>query len=60
MARQLDSLAAQIHDRSLSLAAIARVREQLTALADRTAWLADDAARRHLINRIAELSQRLG
>jgi len=60
LARQVDSLAAQIHDRSLSLAAIARIREQLTALADRTAWLADEAARRHLIDRIGELFQRLG
>ena len=60
IARQLDAIAAEIHDRSLGLAAVARLREQLADLADRAAWLADDAARRHLANRIGELLKRVG
>jgi MoxR-like ATPase len=60
MARQLDSLAAEIHSRSLGLAAVARIRERLADLSDRAAWLADEPARRHLINRVGELLKRLG
>lgn len=60
IARQLDSLAAEIHDQPLGLAAMARLRERLTGLADRVAWLAEDAPRRHLTNRIGELLKRLG
>ncbi len=39
---------------------LARLREQLASLADSTAWLADDAARRHLADKIGELSRQLG
>ncbi len=60
IARQLDAMTAEIHDRSLGLAAVARVRERLTDLADRVAWLSDDAARRHLTDRIGDLLNRLG
>ena len=60
IARQLDAISAEIRDRSLGLAAMARLRERLADLADRAAWLADDAARRHLTERIGELLKRLG
>jgi MoxR-like ATPase len=60
IARQLDLIAAEVRDRSLGLAAMARYREQLGALSDSTAWLADENARRHLIDRIGELLRRLG
>ena len=60
IARQLDAIAADIRDRSLGLAALARMREQLGTLSDSTAWLADETARRHLVERIGELLRRLG
>ena len=60
IARQLDAIAAGLKDRSLSLAAVARFREQLGTLADSAAWLADEPARRHLVDRIGELLRRLG
>jgi MoxR-like ATPase len=59
VARQLDTVTAEIQDGPLGLAAIARLRERLTGLADRVAWLAEDAPRRHLTNRIGELLKRL-
>jgi len=60
IARQLDAMSAEIRDRSLGLAALARLRERLTDLADRVAWLTDDAVRRHLTDRIGEILKRLG
>src|SRR5262249_45072305 len=44
LARRLDAAAGEVQSRSLSLAAVARLREQLADIADRAAWLADDAA----------------
>lgn len=60
IARQLDAMNAETRDRSLGLAALARFRERLTDLADRVAWLPDDAPRRHLNDRIGEMLKRLG
>jgi MoxR-like ATPase len=60
IARQLDAVAEEVHSRSLSLAVVARLRERLADLADRAAWLGDDAARRHLVERIDDLLKRLG
>ncbi len=60
IARQLDAIAADLKERSLGLAAVARFREQLGTLADRAAWLADEPARRHLVDKIGELLLRLG
>jgi MoxR-like ATPase len=60
IASQLDAIASGLKDRSLSLAAVARFREQLGTLADSAAWLADEAARRHLVEKIGELLRRLG
>jgi MoxR-like ATPase len=60
IASQLDAIASGLKDRSLSLAAVARFREQLGTLADSAAWLADEAARRHLVDKIGELLRRLG
>src|SRR5262245_38453412 len=52
IARQLDALADELQARSLSLASVARLRERLAELADRAAWLADDQARHHVVDRI--------
>jgi MoxR-like ATPase len=60
IARRLDGIADEIQSRSLSLAAVARLRERLADLSDHTAWLADDAPRRHLIERVGDLIRRLG
>jgi MoxR-like ATPase len=60
IARQLDAMSAETRDRSHGLAALARFRERLTDLADRVAWLPDDAPRRHLNDRIGEMLKRLG
>ena len=60
LARQLDAVGAEFHDGTLSLAAVARLRERITDLADRAAWLPDDSARGHLVKRTAELLRRLG
>jgi MoxR-like ATPase len=60
LARRLDAAAGEVQSRSLSLAAVARLREQLADIADRAAWLADDAARTHLVGRAGDLLKRLG
>jgi MoxR-like ATPase len=60
LARQLDAAAAELHDAPKGLAAVSRLRERVTDLADRAAWLPDDSARGHLRRRAAELLERLG
>ena len=60
IARELDLVAAGLQDRSLSLAAVARFREQLGTIADSAAWLADLSTRRHLVERIGDLLRQLG
>jgi MoxR-like ATPase len=60
LARRLEQLAGEVQSRKLSVAAAARAREQLTDLADRAAWLADDAARKHLVDRARDLLKWLG
>jgi MoxR-like ATPase len=60
IARQIDAIAAGLKERSLSLTAAARFREQLGTLADSAAWLTDEPARRHLVEKIGELLRRLG
>jgi MoxR-like ATPase len=60
IARQLDSIATEVEDRSRGLLAVARTRDHLASLADRVAWLPDEPARRHLNDRIGDLFKRLG
>ncbi len=60
IARQLDAITQEMQDRSLGLAAIARLRERLAELSDRAAWLGDDEPRKHLSARVRELLKRLG
>jgi MoxR-like ATPase len=60
IARQLDAIALEMQDRSLGLAAMARLRERLTELSDRATWLTDDEPRKHLSGRVRELLKRLG
>ncbi len=60
IARQLDAITGEMQDRSLGLAAMARLRERLAELSDQVAWLPEDDARRHLASRVRELLKRLG
>lgn len=60
LARRLDELAGEIQSRKLGVAAVARAREQLTDLVDRAAWLADDPARKFLVDRAGDLLKWLG
>ena len=60
IARQLDAITLEMQDRSLALAAMARLRERLSELSDRAAWLSDAAPRSHLTGRVRELLKRLG
>jgi MoxR-like ATPase len=60
LARELDVMTSEIKNRAPGLAAVARHRERLTDLADRAAWVTDDRARRHLLDRVADLLKILG
>jgi MoxR-like ATPase len=60
LARRLEAIAAEVQSHSLSLAAVARVREQLAELSDRVAWVEDETARKYLANRVADLLKWIG
>jgi MoxR-like ATPase len=60
LARQIDALEEELRAGASSLTAIARLRERLAGLSDRTAWLLDDTERGHLRERTAQLLDRLG
>ncbi len=61
LARQLDGLDADLAaDREPTLANLARIREHAAAVGDRAAWVADEADRRVLLDRIAGLLGKLG
>jgi MoxR-like ATPase len=60
LARQLDAADAETRNGPLSLAAASRLRERVAELSDRAAWVANDAARAHLIDRAAQLLRRIG
>jgi MoxR-like ATPase len=59
LARELVEAEARLNGKS-SLADLARLREQVARVADRAAWVIDDAARRHLTEKAAALLQRIG
>src|SRR5262249_37509763 len=64
VARQLDAIGAELAaaadgKAALSLLAAARLRERVAQLADRAAWVGDEKARRHLVERTGKLLERL-
>jgi len=59
LARELADVEARLAGKS-SLAELARFREQLARVADRAAWVADEAARRHLTEQAGNLLRRIG
>lgn len=60
VARELDTVAAELGNGGLSLSGAARARERLARLADRCAWVEDGKAREHLLGRARELLTKLG
>jgi MoxR-like ATPase len=60
LARQLDGVEQELKEDSRGLVALARLRERVTNLADRAAWLADEAARNHLLERTGKILDQLG
>ena len=59
LARELAEAEAGLNGKA-SLAELARLREQVARVADRAAWVADEAARRHLTDRAGTLLARIG
>jgi MoxR-like ATPase len=60
VARQLDAVEQELAGGGHSLLALARLRERLADLGDRAAWVPDEQARKHLLERSARLLQRVG
>ncbi len=60
LARQLDAVEQQIREGKLTLSAAARLRERLTDLADRAAWLGDTDGRKYLLDRTRKCLEQLG
>jgi MoxR-like ATPase len=60
LARQLDAVEQQIQAGALTLSAVARLKERVTALADRAAWLSDTDSRAYLLGRTRQCLERLG
>ena len=60
LARQLETLEKELNASSRSLAGLARLREQAADIADRSAWVADVNARKHLLERANKLLQKIG
>jgi len=60
IARQLDALDQELKDGKPTLTVLARLRERATELADKSAWIKDQAGRKHLLQRTSQLLERLG
>ena len=60
LAGQLDAVERELQTDGHSLTALARLRERVGELADRAAWVGDDRARKHLLDRAGKILQRLG
>ena len=60
LARQLDAVEQQLHDKTLSLTALGRLKERIADLADQAAWLADAKSRNFLLDRARSCLERLG
>jgi MoxR-like ATPase len=60
LARQLDAAEKELNGERRTLAELARLREHIADLADRAAWVADEAGRKHLVGRAGTLLQKIG
>jgi hypothetical protein len=59
IARELDQAEKELLEPKPSLASLARLREQIGRLADQSAWVMDEKARRHLLERTASLLEKI-
>jgi MoxR-like ATPase len=59
IARQLDDAERELTSDGHSLLALTRLRERLADLADRAAWIVEEQARKHLLERSGDLLKRL-
>ena len=59
LARQIDAVERDLQTDGRSLVALARLRERAADVADQAAWVGDEAARMHLLQRSGELLKRL-
>jgi MoxR-like ATPase len=60
LAKLLDDSERQLKAASPTLANLARLREQVSRLADQAAWVRDDKVRRHLLDRTSSLLEKIG
>src|SRR5205085_2074153 len=60
IARQLDGVEQQLKGGRLTLSAVARLKERVTDLADRAAWLGDAESRGYLLERTRKCLEELG
>ncbi len=60
IARQLDDAERQLTADGHSLLALTRLRERVADLADRAAWIVEEEARKHLLQRSGKILERLG
>jgi MoxR-like ATPase len=60
LARELDAADRELEADPANLTVLARLRERVSAAADRSAWVADERTRHHLAARAAELLDRIG
>jgi MoxR-like ATPase len=60
LTRQLEAIEQELSAGKLSLTALARLRERATNLADRAAWIPDEASRKYLLERTDRLVEKLG
>ncbi len=60
LARQLDDVESALGGGPLSLIELARLRERVAGISDRSAWVADATGREHLLARAGDLLERIG
>jgi MoxR-like ATPase len=60
LARQLDGVEQELNGEKPSLTVLARLRERVTDLTDRAAWIIDAASRKHLLDRAGKILDKLG
>jgi MoxR-like ATPase len=59
LARHLEEVEKELQEKTLSLARLATLRERVSDLADRAAWVSDERQRKHLLDRTAPLLEKL-
>jgi MoxR-like ATPase len=60
LARQLELAEKDLEGGPASLVELARLREHVGGIADRAAWVGDELARKHLLERVARVLARVG